>query len=99
MGKFGISLDTCSNSRLRTKVLRVGRQGSKIGKLMTDQPQRTKQFYRSSGAIVGLGLGYGVMSLTGLTGMVASAVFWGTGCVVGGMVAEQVFRWNSNQGR
>ena len=66
---------------------------------MTDQPQRAKQFYRSSGAILGLALGYGVMLLTGLTGMVASAVFWGTGCVLGAMVAEQIFRWNNKQGR
>ncbi|MAI34797.1 MAG: hypothetical protein CBE00_10715 [Planctomycetaceae bacterium TMED240] len=66
---------------------------------MTDQPQRTKQFYRSCGAIVGLALGYGVMSLTGFTGMFASAFFWGTGCVVGGIAAEQLFHWNSNQGR
>lgn len=70
-----------------------------IGKVMTDQPQRTKQFYRSSGAIIGLALGYGLMSLTGFTGMVASALFWGTGCVIGGMAAEHLFRWNSNQGR
>ena len=66
---------------------------------MTDQPQRTKQFYRSSGAIVGLAIGCGVMSLTGFTGMVASALFWGTGCVIGGMAAEHLFRRNSNQGR
>ena len=69
------------------------------GNLMTDQPQRTKQFYRSSGAILGLALGYGVMLLLGFTGMVASAVFWGMGCVLGGMAAEQLFRWNNNQGR
>ena len=69
------------------------------GNLMTDQPQRTKQFYRSSGAILGLALGYGVLLLTGFTGMVASAVFWGMGCVLGGMAAEQLFRWNNNQGR
>jgi short subunit fatty acids transporter len=66
---------------------------------MTDQTQRTKQFYRSSGAILGLALGYGVMLLTGFTGMVASAVFWGIGCVLGGMAAERLFRWNNNQGR
>ena len=69
------------------------------GDLMTDQSQRTKQFYRSSGAILGLALGYGVMLLTGFTGLVASAVFWGMGCVLGGMAAEQLFRWNNNQGR
>jgi hypothetical protein len=66
---------------------------------MINQPQRTKQFYRSSGAIVGLALGYGVMSLTGFSGMVASALFWGTGCVLGGMAAEHVFRWKRNQDR
>ncbi|MGB1708002.1 MAG: hypothetical protein ACPHF4_09275, partial [Rubripirellula sp.] len=75
------------------------RDGAENGKSMTDRPQRTKQFYRSCGAIVGLASGYGVMSLTGFTGMVASALFWGTGCVMGGMAAEQVFRWNSKQGR
>ena len=66
---------------------------------MTEQLQRTKQIYRSSGAIVGLAVGYGVMLLTGLTGMVASALFWGVGCVLGGMAAEQLFRWNNKQGR
>ena len=69
------------------------------GNLMTHQPQRTKDFYRSSGAILGLALGYGVMLLTGFTGMVASAVFWGMGCVLGSMAAEQLFRWNNKQGR
>lgn len=64
---------------------------------MTEQPQRTKQFYRSTGAILGLVVGYGVMVLTGFSGMVASALFWGIGCVLGGMAAEQVFRWNNNQ--
>ncbi|MDA7904831.1 hypothetical protein N9A80_00655 [Rhodopirellula sp.] len=66
---------------------------------MTEQRQRTKQIYRSSGAMLGLALGYCVMVWTGLTGMVASALFWGVGCVLGGMAAEQLFRWNNNQGR
>lgn len=64
---------------------------------MKEQPQRTKQFYRSTGAILGLAVGYGSMVLTGFNGMVASALFWGIGCVLGGMAAEQVFRWNNNQ--
>lgn len=66
---------------------------------MKVQSERTRQFYRSCGAIFGLAVGYGVMTLTDFTGMIAAALFWGTGCVVGGIVAEQVFRWNINQGR
>jgi len=59
----------------------------------------SEQAYRTIGAVVGLGIGYGLMTASGFAGMVALALFSGGGCVLGGMVAERVFRWSQNQGR
>lgn len=66
---------------------------------MLDQPSKTKQLYRSSGAILGLAAGYVAMVMIGFQGMVASALFWGGGCVLGGVVAEKLFYWNNSRGQ
>jgi len=58
-----------------------------------------EQSCRTIGAVIGLSAGYGLMRASGFSGMVASAVFWGAGCVLGGMIAERVYRWRRNQRR
>ena len=39
------------------------------------------------------------MVMIGFQGMVASALFWGGGCVLGGVVAEKLFYWNNSRGQ
>ncbi len=58
-----------------------------------------EQAYRTIGAVIGLSVGYAAMRVYGVSGMVASALFWGAGCVLGGMIAERVYRWRRNQRR
>ena len=58
-----------------------------------------EQTYRTIGAVIGLSVGYGSMRVCGFSGMIASALFWGAGCVLGGMIAERVYRWRRNQRR
>ena len=36
------------------------------------------------------------MVMIGFQGMVTSALFWGGGCVLGGVVAEKLFYWNNS---
>jgi hypothetical protein len=47
--------------------------------------------YRTIGAIVGLVLGIGTMYLLSMSGIVPGALFGAGGCVLGGIVGEQMF--------
>ena len=58
----------------------------------------TEERYRSIGALVGLGLGIGLMIALGFGGIVPAAVFGAGGCVAGAIVAEKIYRWNNSRG-
>ncbi len=45
---------------------------------------------RSIGAIAGLAIGFGLMYLLGLSGIVPGALFGAGGAVTGGIVGEQI---------
>ncbi len=58
----------------------------------------SEQNYRTIGALSGLAIGIGLMFAIGMSGLVPSAIFGAGGCVCGGIIAENVYRWNQKRG-
>lgn len=58
----------------------------------------SEQNYRTIGALTGLGIGIGFMYAMGMSGIVPGAVFGAGGCVCGGIIGENVHRWNQKRG-
>lgn len=52
----------------------------------------TEQSFRTIGALAGLAAGVGLMIAFGYRGVMPSAIFGATGCVLGAMAAERIHR-------